>query len=151
MTNVVPQPNDVVATIRDQHAQARQLIGAIKAAAPDARANPFRELARVLHAHETAEQSVIYPAIRELGDEGERVAQQRISEEEKASQVLTELEASDPSTPEFEQSFTAFSGDVEQHARSEEAEVLPLLGRFDDARRAELGDAFVSTQTGNAQ
>ena len=72
MTNVVPQPNDVVSTIREQHAQARQLIGTIKAAAPDARANPFGELAGMLHAHETAEQSVVYPAIRELGEEGER-------------------------------------------------------------------------------
>lgn len=34
MTNVVPQPNDVVSTIREQHAQVGQLIGAIKAAAP---------------------------------------------------------------------------------------------------------------------
>ena len=151
MTNVVPQPNDVVSTIREQHAQVRQLIGAIKAAAPDARANPFGELAEMLHAPETAEQSVIYPAIRELGDEGERVAQQRVAEEEQASQVLTELEASDPSTPEFEQGFTAFSGDVEQHARSEEAEVLPLLEQFDDARRAEFGDAFTSAQAGTAQ
>src|SRR6186997_1526403 len=131
MTNVVPQPNDVVSTIREQHAQARQLIGTIKAATPDARANPFAELAAMLHAHETAEQSVVYPAIRELGDEGERVAQQRITEEEQASQVLAELEASDPSTAEFEESFTAFSGDVEQHARSEEAEVLPLLAKID--------------------
>jgi hemerythrin superfamily protein len=151
MTNVVPQTNDVVSIISEQHAQVRQLIGTIKAAAPDARANPFRELAGMLHAHETAEQSVVYPAIRELGDEGERVAQQRITEEEQASQVLTELEATDASTPEFEESFTAFSGDVEQHARSEEAEVLPLLETFDDARREELGDAFVSTQTGTAQ
>ena len=149
MTNVVPQPNDVVATIREQHARVRQLIGTIKAAAPEARANPFGELAGMLHAHETAEQSVVYPAIRELGAEGERVAQQRITEEEQASQVLAELEASDPSTPEFEESFTAFSGDVELHARNEEAEVLPLLEKLDDARRTELGDAFVSTQTTN--
>jgi hemerythrin superfamily protein len=149
MTNVVPQPNDVVSTIREQHARARQLIGTIKAAAPDARANPFGELAGMLHAHETAEQSVVYPAIRELGDEGERVAQQRITEEEEASQLLAELEASDPSTSEFEERFTAFSGDVELHARNEEAEVLPLLEQFDDARRVELGDAFVS-QTVNA-
>ena len=150
MTNVVPQTNDVVATIREQHAQARQLIGAIGAAAPEARAIPFGELAAMLHAHETAEQSVVYPTIRELGDEGERVAQQRITEEEHASQVLAELEASDPSTPEFEESFAAFSGDVDMHAKNEEAEVLPLLAKFDDARRTDLGDAFLSTQTGNA-
>lgn len=151
MSNVVPQPNDVVSIISEQHARARQLIGTIKAAAPEARANPFGELAAMLHAHETAEQSVVYPAIRELGDEGERVAQQRIAEEEQASQVLAELEASDPSTAEFEQSFTAFSGDVEQHARAEEAEVLPLLEQFDDARRQELGDAFVASQAGTDQ
>ena len=94
---------------------------------------------------------MVYPAIRELGDEGERVAQQRIAEEEKASQVLAELKASDPSTPEFETKFTAFSGDVDKHASSEEAEVLPLLEKLDDARRAELGDAFVSSQTKTAR
>ena len=150
MTNVVPQTSDVVSTIREQHAQVRQLIATIKAAAPDQRAQPFGELASMLHAHETAEQSVVYPAIRELGDEGERVAQQRITEEEKASQVLAELKSSDPSTPEFETKFTAFSGDVDKHASSEEAEVLPLLEQLDDARRAELGDAFVSSQTRTA-
>jgi hemerythrin superfamily protein len=150
MTNVVPQPDDVVTAIREQHMQARQLIGTIKAAAPAARAKPFRELAAMLRAHEAAEQSVVYPAIRELGDDGERVAHERITEEEQASQVLNELEALDPSTPEFEEGFTAFSGEVEQHARSEEAEVLPLLERLDDLRRSELGDTFVSTQTGAA-
>lgn len=150
MTNVVQQPNDVVAAIRDQHARARQLIGNIKAATRDERANAFHQLATMLHTHERAEQSVVYPAIREFGDEGERVAHERITEEEQASQVLTELEASDPSTPEFEESFTAFSGDVELHARSEEGQVLPLLEKFDETRRTELGDAFVSAQTSTA-
>ena len=45
MTNVVPQTSDVVSTIREQHAQVRQLIGTIKAAAPDQRAQPFGQLA----------------------------------------------------------------------------------------------------------
>ena len=40
MTNVVPQPNDVVSTIREQHPQARQLIGAVRVAAPNGARTP---------------------------------------------------------------------------------------------------------------
>jgi hemerythrin superfamily protein len=146
MTNAVPEPDDVVALIRHQHELVRQSIGMIKAAAPDERAGLFQELAMTVPGHETAEQSVVYPALRELGAEGERVADARIAEEEQASETLAGLESLDASTAQFEQAFTAFSGDVEQHALSEEAEVLPLLQRFEAARRLEMAEAFRSVQ-----
>jgi len=141
------QQMDVVELIRQQHAQVRQTMETIANGPAKDRGPAFEGLARTIKAHETAEQSVIYPALREMGDEGARIADARMAEEKTASKVLAELEAMDASSAGFEDKFNSFRSAVEAHASSEEAEVLPLIMSRDAGDRRQLGEAFSAVES----
>jgi hemerythrin superfamily protein len=136
------QTVDVVSLIREQHQQVRQLMQSITTGPSSGRTEDFQTLVRLLAVHETAEEMTVYPALRKMGDEGKRVADARAEEENQAKKVLAHLESLDASSDEFEQAFLSFRSDVEHHAESEEAEVLPLLMESDMNGRNEMGKAF---------
>jgi hypothetical protein len=138
----VDQNVDVVNLIKQQHEQVRSLIQSIAAGPSDGRRDNFEALVRLLAVHETAEEMTVYPALRKMGDAAASVAEARTAEEDKAKKVLAHLEGLDPASSEFEQEFLAFRTDVEHHATSEEADVLPLLMQSDLQGRTEMGRAF---------
>ena len=122
--------------LRTQHEAVRQMLAAVDEATGEARAELFAPLVRLLAVHETAEEMVVYPAIRTTGgDDGDRIARARMEEEDQSKKMLAELEGTDPSSPEFSQRFTSFRAAVEAHAEAEEREVFPLLGRTTDERQ----------------
>jgi hemerythrin superfamily protein len=136
MTDTAPNAQqDAIRFIAQQHEQVRTLLQTIASASGEAQRQPFETLVRLLAVHETAEEMVIYPTLREAGEEGDRVADARLKEEDEAKKVLSELEKLDPATAEFEAMFTAFRSSVESHAESEEREVFPLLERITDKER----------------
>ena len=139
----VDQSVDLVTLIRQQHDQVRSLMQEVKSAPAAGRKEQFEALARMLAVHETAEEMTVYPALQKMGDEGTRVAEARKNEEDEAKKVLANLEGLDCSSTEFEQAFEEFSGNVERHASSEEAEVLPLLMESDADGRREMARAFL--------
>ena len=107
------------------------------------RADGFRALVRLLAAHETAEQTLVYPALRAMGGEGNKVADARMAEEEAAKDAIDAMEALEPASAQFAMAFIGFRGDVESHAAHEESEVLPLLSTHltdEDGRR--MAEAF---------
>ena len=139
----VKQDRDVVEVVRSQHEQVKGLLADVATATSDQRGTAFQSLVRLLAVHETAEELTVYPAIRKLGDDAKRVADERTHEEDQAKKTLAELEGLDPSSDDFLVKFLTFRVDVEMHAESEESEVLPLLGKTDvDGRRA-MGRAFL--------
>lgn len=138
----VDQNVDVVTLIKQQHEQVRGLVQSIATGPSDSRRGDFEALVRLLAVHETAEEMTVYPALRKMGDAAAAVADARASEEDKAKKALARLEGLDPASSEFERGFLAFRTDVEHHAESEEAEVLPLLMQSDLDGRTEMGRAF---------
>jgi hemerythrin superfamily protein len=143
----VDQELDVVELIRQQHAQVRQTMETIVNGPADGRGSVFEELASTIKAHETAEQTVVYPALRQMGDDGARVADARVAEEETASKALAELQAMDASSAAFADKFSSFRADVEAHASSEEAEVLPLIMKRDAGDRRQMAEAFNAAES----
>ncbi len=139
---------DVVDVVLEQHVAAKKGLTGVSNATCEQREELFVALAPVLAAHEAAEEAVIYPALRKLGAEGTKVADERTREEQAADQTLTKLKGMDAESTEFGTTFDTFMADVLAHAKKEEAEVLPLLKSLcsDDERRA-MGDAFLATQT----
>jgi hemerythrin superfamily protein len=136
---------DVTSVVLDQHKDVAARLTAVLAKSGNDRAEEFSSLADMLHAHETAEETVIYPALRKLGEEGSRIADHRTSEENAAADVLTKLKGLSCDSDEFTTLFTEFSGKVHDHAASEEAEVLPMLtSRIDADERQAMGEAFLS-------
>jgi hemerythrin superfamily protein len=121
-----------VAVIAEQHVELRRLMDSVAAGTADQASQSFDQLVRLMAVHETAEEMVVYPAIRKMGEQGRRIADARSVEEDVAKRVLAKLEGMDCKSSEFQLAFLEFRADVEGHAASEEAEVFPLLAKVGD-------------------
>ncbi len=139
--------NDVTTVVLQQHKEVAQRLDAVLKATGSGRSVEFNSLAALLGVHEAAEESVIYPVLRKLGEEGTRVAEERTHEEEAANEILTKLKSLEAGSQEFEALFAEFNSKVHAHAASEEAEVIPLLTSSVSAEdRQSMGDAFRASQ-----
>src|SRR5579885_1478577 len=92
---------DVTALIEAQHEQVRQLFGRLRGVRGEAAEPTFCELRRLLAVHETAEEEIVYPALKAQGEQGQKVAEERKQEESKAKQVLADLEKMGTGAAEF--------------------------------------------------
>jgi hemerythrin superfamily protein len=90
-------------------------------------ADLFRTTVEQLARHETAEEIILYPRLRKEVEGGDELADARLAEEQKATEMLTELERLDPDSDEFEQKLQALLQDVAEHAENEEQQVFPRL------------------------
>ena len=139
--------SDVVEVVLEQHVAAKKGLTEVANAGGEQRGQIFLALASVLAKHEAAEEAVIYPALRKLGAEGAKVADEREREEKGAEQTLNKLKGMDAASADFVTTFDGFMADVLAHAAKEEVEVLPLLQSScsDEDRRA-MGEAFLANQ-----
>jgi len=138
---------DAIEFLLDQHQQVEKLIDQIKTASPEARSELFDELREMLAVHETAEELVLRPVTKATGEEGKRIAEQRIAEENEAKKALADLEKLDPGSETFLTEFGAFAADVLEHATNEEQQEFPLVRRDNDADRlSKLGSAMIKVE-----
>lgn len=137
---------DVVALLERQHAVVRDLLASLRAA-PDPEV--FATFVRLLVAHETAEEIVVYPVVRSELADGAALADARAAEERATRRQLAELESVGPDSPEFPALLATFADDVLRHAANEERHVLPLLTReLSERRRHEMAlDLHVAEST----
>jgi hemerythrin superfamily protein len=141
------KPRDVVGLIHAQHTDIARLLGRVSTDTPAERETSWCELRRLIAVHETAEQEVVYPILRSLSDEGQRLADARAAEEAEGIKVLSQLEDLDPTSPEFARLFEDFRPAVAKHSHAEEDEVLPLLLSTQDAdRRRRMAETFVMAE-----
>ena len=101
-------------------------------------ADDFCELRRMLAVHETAEEEVVYPALRKTGADGARIAEARLAEEAEAKQALVKLESIDPKDAAFAAEIQALGKAATAHAEAEEREVFPRL------RQSALADTLAT-------
>jgi hemerythrin superfamily protein len=138
---------DVATLIREQHVMIKQLFDSVQKAPPGERSTAFEPLVRLLAVHETAEEEIVYPAIASQSDAGREVADARKQEEDAAKKALAEIEGMDASSAEFVTAIGRLRADIEAHAASEEAEVLPLLAQMDPDRQRTMGKAFKAAES----
>src|SRR4051794_1607560 len=148
MGNAIQQ--DAVKFLTEQHQQVRQLFESVASAKGDARREAFEPLVRLLAVHETAEEMVVYPSVRGLGDDANAVVDARLAEEDSAKKMLTDLEKLDPGSADFDQLFAQVRTAVESHAENEEREVFPLLERATDQAQLERMTAALQVAEGIA-
>ena len=141
---------DAVEFLREQHDTIRELFAAVADATGDARRETFEPLVRLLAVHETAEEMVIDPTLRSAGDEGNRVVEARLKEEDQAKKDLSDLEKLDPASSEFDTLFRQIRTAVESHADAEEREVFPLLEKITDDTQLERMTAALKVAEGMA-
>lgn len=139
------QDEDVIAILLTQHRRVKELMADIRTAEGEHKRQAFDELRALLAVHETAEEMVLRPVTRSIGNGA--VADARNAEEDEANHILAELEKLDTASPEFDATFAAFEQAVLMHAEKEELEEFPEVRAKTEAdRRANLGKALLRAE-----
>ena len=118
---------DVVQLLLSQHREAEQLFAEVEQAAGEARREPFERLVRLLAVHETAEEEVVYPAIRSAVEGGDELAEARLADESEAKEALSDLESTDVDGAGFDEKLQTVKQLVLAHAGNEERTIFPRL------------------------
>ena len=127
--------------LRQQHRQVQQMFTELATARGDRRGEVFDQLRAQLAVHETAEELIVYPELRSLGDTADAQADARLDEEREAKAQLAELEKLGVGAPEFDAKFETFRAAVLAHAEAEERHVFPLLeANVEGAKLREMGE-----------
>lgn len=119
--------NDVIDLLLRQHQEIRGLFGEVQNKAAEARTAAFDRLRRLLAVHETAEEEIVHPFARRAIDGGEKVIEARLTEENHAKQLLSELEDIGPDGAGFPQKLAELRNAVLDHAEHEETEEFPRV------------------------
>lgn len=126
---------DAVEFLLEQHQQVRSLFADLQGPATEKRQETFDTLLRLLAVHETAEEEVIYPALRTYAPNGDKIAEARMGEEDEAKKQLSELEKLGVAGDGFDLRLATFREMVLAHATAEEREVFPLLRAHVEAKQ----------------
>jgi hemerythrin superfamily protein len=133
MADTASDSSSVTDLIRRQHLDIERLFEDVEGGAGDDRRQAFECLVRLLAVHETAEEEVVYPVVRHADPSGDAIVDARTAEESAAKSLLAELERVGPNHGDFPSKLDDLRVAVLEHARQEEATVLPLLERTQDA------------------
>ncbi|MBA2609496.1 MAG: hemerythrin domain-containing protein [Actinobacteria bacterium] len=113
--------------LRERHQEIKRLFKETLEATGQERAEVFDCLRATLAAHEVVEEMFVHPLAKDLGPDGERIAQARLDEEAEATRVLSDLEDLGSDGDQFGPRLLAFQRAVVEHAEAEENELFPLL------------------------
>ncbi len=133
--------------LRDRHQEIKSLFKETLEANQAERAEVFDCLRATLAAHEVVEEMFVHPLAKDLGPEGERIAQARIDEEVQATKTLSELEDLGVDDEQFGARLVAFQRAVVAHAEAEENELFPLLeASYSAADQQALADSIIVSE-----
>jgi len=122
---IVPT-DDVISLLTQDHEAITERFSELRGTHPDFRDQLFWELMDQLVRHEVAEETVVYPALREEPG-GDVIADARVAEEAETEALLARMEKLDPTTEEFLGAVQDLESAVLAHAKKEEDEVFPLF------------------------
>lgn len=117
---------DVVAFLKGQHDEVEELMNRVQASTGAERKDAFQCLVRLLAVHETAEEEIIHPMVRNA-EGGGSIVDTRLHEEAEAKDALAALEKLEVTTPDFVHEFNKLADAVKSHAQHEEREEFPLI------------------------
>lgn len=140
---------DIVDLIKSQHRQVDDLLSEAeeKAEQGDTAGIPavLQQVADLLLPHSQAEESFVYPTIRELDPEETEEVHDGTAEHHHVEGLLRELLAEDPDGAGYDGKLAAMAGELRHHVEEEEQELLPVLSeKASDEQRAELGARFAA-------
>ena len=118
--------DDLIDLLKAQHGQIRDLFDEVMRSQGRERRDAFRSLVRLLAVHETAEEEIVHPMARRLPG-GDGIVDDRLAEERKAKEVLSELDGMDTDDPGFLKTLDKLRMDVLTHARAEECYEFPRM------------------------
>jgi hemerythrin-like domain-containing protein len=141
---------DVFEVLAQDHGEVKDLLTALEdspgqsAGASDAvlsaRGEVVQRLIMDSSAHEAAEEQYFWPTVRRLVPKGDRLANEAISQESEAKEVLNKLNKLSPTDEEFDELIVKFTSAARQHIEYEETQVWPhLRAVLTPDQAAELG------------
>ncbi|GAA3454631.1 hemerythrin domain-containing protein [Dactylosporangium matsuzakiense] len=141
-----PRTDDVVDLLLLQHARIEEQFLLVTGATGEARKQAFDDLVRLLAVHETAEEELIHPLSRTLGD-NDAMVEDRLAEERLAKETLTELIDAGVDAEGFDTGLLLLRTSVLEHARHEERYEFPHLRAHVPAERLQrLATAFAAAE-----
>ena len=138
--------SDVVELILADHTELKAVFEKLKAGDAGTRGLLVPLVASMLISHSRAEESEVYPAVRDEAGDADDV--EHSQEEHAGAEIhLEQLYDLDPASDEFPSVLKDLVDAVHHHMEEEESKVLPAMrSGLSDSRRAELGEAFLTAR-----
>ena len=143
----MPSAFDVLAS---DHEQVKRLLAQFEAAPAASGVNDsllaaHKKMAESLvieeSKHEAIEEMYFWPTVRKLVPDGDKLADQAISQEQEGKELLAKLDKLDADNPEFSRLIGEFTMAARDHIAFEETQVSPALRAvMTETESAELGD-----------
>ena len=136
---------DIIRILLEQHVLIREIFRLMKDASGETKQQLFADLRALLAVHETAEEIVLRPVSRHCT--GDQVADARNEEEQRANEVLSQLEQLDVDSFEFDTVLNGFEEAVVHHSDIEEkVEFQAVLRDIDAEQRRNLGGRLAAVE-----
>jgi hemerythrin superfamily protein len=134
---------DIVEVIKAQHRQVDQLLEQAQQEGADTR-SLLQQVSELLLPHSEAEESFVYPTIREHDRSQADEVHDGTAEHHHIEELLQELLSQQPGSPGYDGKLTAMVAELRHHVEEEEQDLLPVLSEHASAEeRAELAARFI--------
>lgn len=118
---------NLIDALIEDHQNVKRLFSEVATAKGTSRVALFDELRENLIRHEVAEEEIVRPLTKRSVPDGEKIAEERISEESEAEKLLATMEKEEVGSTEWESHFEALRKAVLEHAEREETTEFPSL------------------------
>jgi iron-sulfur cluster repair protein YtfE (RIC family) len=137
---------DVTDLILEDHKQLKELFGKLQSGTTGQRELLLPVMSAMLVAHSRAEESQVYPAVRDEAGDAEDV--EHSQEEHAAAELaLVKLTSTSPESGDFASALEELIEAVTHHMDEEESDVLPAMrSGLKQSRRDEIGAAFLAAR-----
>jgi hemerythrin superfamily protein len=140
---------DVVEVIKKQHKVIDSLLSQAEQEGADVR-TLMQQVADLLKPHSEAEESFVYPAIRQKQADEAEMVKDGVAEHHHLEGLLDQLLQEDPEGPGYDGKLAALIGELRHHVEEEENDLLPVLEKKTaSAEREAMGRRFLE-ETGQA-
>lgn len=120
---------DVIQVLTTDHREVEQMFGQLEALplTDPKRREIALDVIKELVQHSVAEETYVYPAVREKLAGGDAIADKETAEHAEAERTMKDLEGLEPGDPRFDQLLGKLMAEIREHVADEEANLFPQL------------------------
>jgi hemerythrin superfamily protein len=147
---------DLIDVLTRQHDQVTNLVkqldtipGRSKGGTPEQaseRESIVDLIAKRLAAHETSEEELLWPLVRDRLPDGDVWAEQGTAQEQEATEILAALQRGDPQTDEYDDLVEQLMSRLHKHVAHEDKVFIRLRDTVDEEELSRLGERVLAAQ-----
>jgi hemerythrin superfamily protein len=122
--------SDLVDVLIHDHREIEEMFGELEPGGdggPEQRRRLANALIIELVRHTVAEEQYLYPTVRKVLPDGERIAEREVEDHNEAERDMKQLERMDATDPDFEFVLARLMAEMRQHLLEEEVDLFPRL------------------------